>query len=318
MKTNQTFTILFWIFKAKIRNGKAPIYCRITVNGKRAQFSLKRSIDPEKWNSSSGTAKGNSEEARILNSYLNKVRNEMHKHFNLLEAKDEFITADTIKNSYFGIDEEERSLIDTFQYHNDQMKELIGIDVVKATHTKFETVLSKLKLYLKKHHKRSDVFLRELDHKFIVDFEYFLKVDQAIGHNTVMKYIRNLKKVVNMAVANDWLVKNPFASFKCSNKKVHREILTEEELTILAEKEFAIERLEEVRDIFLFCCYTGYAFVDVEKLTPNDLVRGINGGLWVYTNRKKTGTASNVPLLLPALEIIEKYKEHPYCENKCY
>src|SRR5690606_5134619 len=105
-----------------------------------------------------------------------------------------------------------------------------------------------------------------------------------------MKYIQNLKKVINMAVANDWLAKNPFASFKCSNKKVHREILTEEELTVLAEKEFSIERLEEVRDIFLFCCFTGYAFVDVEKLTASDLVRGINGGLWIYSNRKKTGT----------------------------
>lgn len=211
MKTNQTFTILFWLFKAKMRNGKAPIYCRITVNGKRAQFSLKRSIDPDKWISTSGTAKGNSEEARILNTYLNKVRSELLKHYNLLEAKEEFITADTIKNSYLGIKEEERSLIQTFEYHNDQMKELIGIDVVKATHTKFVTVLSKLKLYLKKHHKRSDLFLKELDHKFIVDFEYFLKVDQGIGHNTTMKYIRNLKKVINMAVANDWLA-NPFTT----------------------------------------------------------------------------------------------------------
>lgn len=316
MNSNQTFTILFWLFKAKMRNGKAPIYCRITVNGKRAQFSLKRSIEPDKWISTSGTAKGNSEEARILNTYLNKVRSELLKYYNLLEAKEEFITADTIKNSYLGIKEEERSLIQTFEYHNDQMKELIGIDVVKATHTKFVTVLSKLKLYLKKHHKRSDLFLKELDHKFIVDFEYFLKVDQGIGHNTTMKYIRNLKKVINIAVANDWLAKNPFASFKCSNKKVHREILTEEELTVLAEKEFSIERLEEVRDIFLFCCFTGYAFVDVEKLTASDLVRGINGGLWIYTNRQKTGTASNVPLLPPALEILEKYKEHPYCESK--
>ena len=316
MNTNETFTILFWLFKAKMRNGKAPIYCRITINGKRAQFSLKRSIDPDKWNSSSGTAKGNSEEARILNSYLNKVKNDLHKHFNLLEAKEEFITADTIKNSYLGIKEKERSLIETFQYHNDQMKELIGIDVVKATHTKFVTVLSKLKLYLKKHHERSDVFLRELDHKFIVDFEYFLKVDQKIGHNTTMKYIRNLKKVINMAVANDWLAKNPFASFKCSNKKVHREILTEEELQLLAEKEFSIERLEEVRDIFLFCCYTGYAFVDVEKLTPNDLVRGINGGLWIYTNRQKTGTTSNVLWFNLHWKLLKNTKSTPIVNQK--
>src|SRR5690554_4217720 len=92
--------------------------------------------------------------------------------------------------------------------------------------------------------------------------------------------------------------------------------LTDEELNLLSEKEFSIERLEEVRDIFLFCCYTGYAFVDVEKLTPENLIRNISGELWIYTNRQKTGTASNVPLLAPALEIVQKYKEHPYCESK--
>lgn len=313
-KTNQTFTILFWLYKGKMKNGQAPIYCRITVNGKRAQFSTKRSIDPNKWIAAAGVAKGNSEEARILNTYLNKLKTELHKHYNLLEATDQFITADTVKNSYLGEGEKQRSLIETFEYHNNQMKDLIGIDVVKATHTKFETVLKKLKLYLKKQYRRSDLFLQELDHKFIVDFEYFLKVDQSIAHNTTMKYIRNLKKVMHMAVMNDWIVKNPFNNFKCSTKKVTREILTEEELKTLAEKEFTIQRLEEVRDIFLFCCYTGYAFVDVEKLKPTDVALGIDGGKWIFTSRKKTGTTSNVPLLPPAIEILEKYQEHPYCE----
>lgn len=317
MKTIQTFSVLFWIYKSRTKvNGQAPIYCRITVNGKRTQFSINRDIDPNKWIASVGAAKGNSEEARTLNSYLNKVRNELFKHFNLLEASDQFITADTIKNCYLGNSEKQRSLIETFEYHNNQMKELIGIDVVKATHTKFETVLKKLKLYLKKNYKRSDIFLQELDHKFIVDFEYYLKVDQEISHNTVMKYIRNLKKVMNMAVMNDWITKNPFSSFICSTKKVTREILTEYELQLLAEKEFSIQRLEEVRDIFLFCCYTGYAFVDVEKLTPSDVDLGIDGGKWIFTNRKKTGTTSNVPLLPPAQEIIEKYLDHPYCVTK--
>lgn len=315
MKTNQTFTILFWLYKGKIKNGQAPIYCRITVNGKRAQFSTKRSIDPNKWIAAAGAAKGNSEEARILNTYLNKLKTELHKHYNLLEATDQFITADTVKNSYLGDGEKQRSLIETFEYHNNQMKELIGIDVVKATHTKFETVLKKLKLYLKKQFKRSDLFLQELDHKFIVDFEYFLKVEQGIAHNTTMKYIRNLKKVMNMAVMNDWIIKNPFNNFKCSTKKITREILTEEELQLLAEKEFNIQRLEEVRDIFLFCCYTGYAFVDVEKLKPSDVALGIDGGKWIFTSRKKTGTTSNVPLLPPAIDILEKYKKHPYCET---
>lgn len=316
MKTNQTFSILFWLYKSRIHNGQAPIYCRITIDGKRTQFSLRRKIEPENWSKEIERAKGKTEEIRALNIYLDHVKAEIQKHYNILMSKGEHISADVVKNSYLGIEEVSKTLFETFTYHNDSMKERIGIDVVKATHTKFETVLKKLQLYVKKKFNRSDIPLESLNHQFITEFEYFLKVDQSIGHNTTMKYIRNLKKVINMAVANDWLAKNPFASFKCSNKKVQRQILTEEELQVLTEKEFAIQRLEEVRDIFLFCCYTGYAFVDVEKLTSQDLFRGINGELWIYTNRKKTGTASNVPLLQPALEILERYKGHPYCELK--
>lgn len=316
MKTNQTFTILFWIYKSKMNNGKAPIYCRITIDGERLQFATQRTIEPSKWVSAAGIVKGNSEEARSINAYLDLISVELNKHYNILLSTSQTISVHTLRNSYLGIKEKQKGLIEIFKYHNDQMKELIGLDVVKSTHTKFETVLSKLESFLKENFKRSEILLKELDHKFISDFEYFLKTHEKIGHNTSMKYIRNLKKVMNMAISNDWINKNPFGNFKCSNKKVIREILTPEELNNLSQKEFTIERLIEVRDIFLFCCYTGYAFVDVEKLTKNDVVIGIDGGKWIYTNRQKTGTSSNVPLLPPAVEILEKYADHPYCENK--
>lgn len=316
MKSNQTFTILFWLYKSKIRNGKAPIYCRITVNGKRAQFSVKRSVCPTKWVSVAGTTNGKTPELKTINSYLNMVKGEIHKHYNRLLASEEFITADILKNSYLGKTEKERTLIETYLYHNQKMEERIGIDVVKSTLVKYKTVLYKLRTFLYKKRNVKDIHLKELNHKFVVDFENYLKVDCGVSHNTCMKYIRDLKKVINMAVDNEWLDKNPFSRFKCSYKKVVREILTEKELQLLSEKEFSIQRLEEVRDIFLFCCYTGYAFVDVEKLSQNDVAIGIDGGKWIFTNRKKTGTSSNVPLLPPAQEIIEKYINHPTCISK--
>lgn len=196
------------------------------------------------------------------------------------------------------------------------MRQLVGVDVVKATLTKFETVLKKLRKFVKKRYNKSDLFLQELNHQFVTDFEYFLKVDEKIGHNTVMKYIRNLRKVMNMCVTNEWIQRNPFTNFRCANKKVEREILTQEELHILHEKEFSIQRLEAVRDIFLFCCYTGYAFVDVEKLTPGDILTGIDGEKWIFTKRQKTKQKSNVPLLPPAMDIISKYQDHEYCRVK--
>lgn len=316
MKTNQNLTILFWIYKSKIRNGKAPIYCRVTVNGKRAEISLKRSIEPEKWLAAAGMVKGKTEEARTINSFLDMTKSDIFKHYNHMISIGKFITADTLKNNYLGLEEKERTLIETYEYHNLRMEERIGIDVVKSTLTKYKTVLYKLKIFIRKRYKRSDLFLRELNHQFIVEFENYLKVNDGVSHNTTMKYIRDLKKVMNMAVTNEWLVKNPFANFKCSYKKVTREILTERELQTLAEKEFTITRLEEVRDVFLFCCYTGYAFIDVHKLTPADVVLGIDGGKWIHINRTKTGTQSHVPLLPPAEAILEKYTMHLQCELK--
>jgi site-specific recombinase XerD len=298
-----------------MKNNLAPIYCRITVNGKRAEISMKRFIDPSKWITAAGIVKGNSEEARTINTYLDLVKGEIYRHYVQANSLDKYVTSDFLKNSFLGITENEKTLIEVFKFHNSQMKDRIGTDVVKATHAKFETVLSKMETFLKKKHKRSDLFLQELNHKFITDFEHYLKTVEKIGHNTTMKYIRNLKKVMNMAVSNDWINRNPFDQFKCSAQKVHREILTSEELTSLANKEFNILRLNEIRDIFLFCCFTGYAFVDVEKLTKSDVTIGIDSEKWIFTKRHKTDTVSNVPLLPPAQMILDKYSNHEYCQN---
>lgn len=315
MKTHQNYSIQFLIRTAKARNGKSPIYCRINVNGKRSEISLKKYIESFKWISSAGIVKGNSEEARVINTQINQLKIEINNHFNQLVSSDRTISAELIKNTLCGVGVQEKTLIEVFKYHNQQMKERIGTDVVKATHSKFETVLGKLETFLKKKYQRTDFNLDELNHKFIIDFEHFLKTVENIGHNTTMKYVRNMKKIMNMAVSNEWISKNPFGQFKCSSNKVVREILTDIEINELSEKEFDIIRLDEVRDIFLFCCYTGYAFVDVEKLTTNDVSIGIDGGKWIFTRREKTKTVANVPLLPVAQRILEKYNNHEYCMN---
>lgn len=315
MNNSGTFSINFWLAKAKMRNGLAPIYCRITINGQRTEISTKRFIEPTKWDShGSGMMKGKSEEARVMNVYLGLMKTEIENHVNIFQSKGEFITPAKLKKSILGEDYEntgEQFLFKAFAYHNSQMEARIGIDVVKATYTKFETVLSKLRAFVKLQHKTNDIYLKELNNKFVVDFEYYLKVNDKIAHNTVMKYIQNLKKVVNMCVSNGWLAKDPFSNFKLTRKNVIRDILSMQDVQALRNKTFEIERLEEVRDIFLFCCFTGFSFVDVEKLSVNELIIGIDGGKWIYTNRKKTGNQSNVPLLPAALEIVDKYKDHP-------
>ena len=308
----QNYSLLFWLNTSRMQLEKAAIYCRITVNGKRAELSVKRFIEPSKWIKTAGMVKGSSEEARIINNQLDIIRTSIYRIYVEQTSLGKFITSDLLKNEFLGNTEKEKTFLEAFKYHNDQMKELIGTDVVKSTHTKFETVYKKCSDFLKKRIKRSDVYLKELDYKFITDFEHYLKTE-GIAHNTAMKYIRNVKKVINQTVLNGWLPRNPFAQFKCSTHAVIREILDEAELSALYSKEFKQERLEEVRDVFLFCCFTGYAFIDVFKLKQTDVAKGIDGDCWIFTRRTKTNTVSNVPLLPQAEEIVNKYKDHPKC-----
>lgn len=310
---NQTYALLFWLNRSKAKNGQAPIYCRITIDGKRTEISTRKTIDPAKWNTHAGQAKPHTTELRLLNNYLEQIKTKVYKHFVELNAQDLFITGETLKNMLFQVDEKQHTLLSIFEYHNTKIKERIGIDIVPATYTKFNTVKGKLQEYLKEHHKRSDMYLTELNHRFIVDFEHYLRVQNRIAHNTTMKYITMVKKVINMAVHNDWMEKNPFTAFKCTKLNVHRETLDEAEILRLHEKYLGIDRLDEVRDIFLFCCYTGYAFSDVEKLTRSDVAIGIDGDTWIFTKRKKTNNVSNVPLLPQAKQILDKYTTHPYC-----
>lgn len=315
MKKNQIYSINFVIKRNKTKNDKAPVVCRITVNGKRVEISLKKSVDPKKWSIEAGRAKGTTEEARLLNQAIDLVSNEVMRHHNKMVMEGKPIDAQLIKNSFLGLTDKQYTLIESFNYHNLRMYPLIGIDVELGTYKKFVTVLAKLKKFLKLTYNREDMFLEELNYKFITDFEYYMKTEDRIIHNTALRYIRCLKKIVLMAIKNDWIQKNPFANYSCQYTRVNREVLSNSDLNALWEKTFDSPRLEEVKDVFLFCCYTGYAFVDVERISRNDLEKGMDGEYWIFTERKKTGVTSNVPLLPQALALIEKYINHPYCSS---
>lgn len=315
MKTVQIFAVSFLIKKSKLKNDLAPIYCRIAIDGKRAEIALKQMVHPSKWSAKAGKAAGNSQEAREINNTIDLLRNKILKHYNLLLLEEKHISANQIKNSLLGIGESKYAILDTFRYHNERLKAVINIDVSKGTHTKFETVKKKLENFIKKTYRQADIPLNAITYKFITDFEYYLKTAEKISHNTAVKYIHCLRKIIKMSIRNEWLEKDPFANYKSTLNNVKRDQLTQEEIEQLINKTFQSKRLEEVRDIFIFCCYTGYAYIDVQKLSPTDLVTGIDGEKWIYTERTKTKITSNVPLLPAALRIVTKYQNEPYCRN---
>jgi site-specific recombinase XerD len=315
MKANQTFSILFWVCKNRLKNGRAPIYARVTINGQRVEISTQKEAPVLDWDARSQSVIGRSAEARLINTDLAFIKTKLLTCNSQLAARGITVTPELLKNEYSGNIEKPRMLLQIIRQHNDDIKKLIGKDYCQATWVKYNTTLKHITDFLKWKYNLSDINIKELGFEFITDFEFYLKSEKNIDVNTNAKYIKNLKKIVHECVAKDWLPKDPFMAYKVKAKKTEREFLTDLEIKAIEEKHFTIERLNQVKDIFLFSCYTGLAYIDVFNLTTNNISLGIDGEKWIFTHRQKTETASRIPLLTPALAIMDKYANHPQANN---
>ena len=314
---NATVNVLFYIKRAKINsNGLVPIFIRITVEGKRIDKSTGKYVLPEKWITETSRLKGNSEETRLINNHLELLRMHVFEIEKQLLIKNQILNFENFKNEYLGIKERERLLIPIFTEHNRKIKELVGSEYAPGTLERYETSLKHTKDFLQWKYKVSDIDIEKIDHAFITEYEFYLRTERKCANNTAVKYIKNFHKIINICLANGWLTKDPFANYKAKVKEVIREFLTEQEIQSLMEKEFVSERLELVRDIFVFSCFTGLAYIDVKQLTPDNIVLGIDGDKWINKNRQKTDTNSKIPLLPTAQYIMDKYSDYPVNKNK--
>lgn len=293
------------------------LFARVTVCGERAEISLNRKVTVELWDDGNLLRNQKKAEAIELNKLIDLKRQEIRECYYQLKTEKKEITATAIKNRLLGVDEEaSKSLLEVFKYHNDQVKGLIGKDFALTTYKKFCVTYNKVAAFIKFTYKKSDLLLSALNYKFITDFEYYLKTEDKLSNNSTMSYIKNLKKIVILSVKNEWIKKNPFAAYTCRIEETEKEILHDRDIELLKAKKFPSIRLEQVRDIFLFSCYTGYAYSDVLALNPSHIGIGLDGERWIFTKRMKTDNRSNVMLLPEALALIEKYKDHPDCVRK--
>lgn len=314
---SKTFGLLFYLKKSKASaSGTLPIYLRITIDGKRTEISTKRTIEIKKWSVEANKAIGRTEDIRELNAYLDSLVSKVYQCQRDLIQDNKEVTTETLKNKFLGIEEKQVTLINLFKDHNKQVEKLIGNGYSAGTLERYKTVCKHLQEFMKHTYNVSDYRLNKINHKFITDFEFYLKSERECAHNSTIKYIKNFKKIVRIAIANDWIVKDPFLNYKVQLKEVKREFLSEEEMQTMLEKDLHTHRLELVRDIFIFCCYTGLAYSDVKKLSKDSIVIGIDGEKWIKTNRTKTGTRSSIPLLPPALKILKKYENSPLSVSK--
>ena len=315
MKTK--VSILFYAKRAKASvNGLVPIYTRITINGKRIELSSNRFVEMCKWSTEAGKMKGNSEEARSINSHLDMLRIQIIDMQMELIHKKIPVTTETLKSKILGVDERQRTLIPIFQDHNNKIKELVGKEYAPGTLERYKTSLSHTIEFLQWKYKVSDIEISKIDHAFITDCEFWLRSVRNCANNTAVKYIKNFNKIIKLCLANDWLDKNPFANYKSKVKEVERVYLSEAEIQNIINKDFKTERLSLVRDIFLFSCFTGLAYIDVKNLTKSHISIGIDGAQWIFTHRQKTETASKIPVLPVTQMIIDKYANHPKSNNE--
>ncbi|MFN8208103.1 MAG: site-specific integrase [Bacteroidales bacterium] len=306
-----TFSKLFYIRRTKLlNNGEAPIYLRITVNGARTDLAIFRSIHPDLWDSGKGRAKGNTRDIRELNAYLDEYMSRLIECKRQLENDYRPVTAESLKNRLLGNDEVNFGILQVFKDHNTKLEKLGDKEVAEGTIERYLTAYKHLENFILWQYKKSDVLLRDINYSFIKNFEFYLKSERNCCHNTTVKYIKNVKKIIRIAMANNWIKQDPFRDIKYRFEDVDTVYLDENDLQLLINKPIAIPRIDQIRDIFLFCCFTGLAFSDVKALKKENLVKGIDGKMWIQKRRTKTNIMSNIPLLdLPA-KLMEKYANH--------
>ena len=309
--------ILFLIQSNKINKaGLTSLWCRITHEKSRKQFSTGTYIKPEYWDRDNQRLLDNAENSKTVNSQISLIRQKLGQAFLLLKIQEEPFDVEDIYKIYCGENvKKEMGVIAVYEEHNSYYKKLIGKDIKEVSWQKFENTKGHLKNFIQWKYKKREVKLSSLKFQFIKDFEYYLKTEENMQQSTINKTLQRFKKMINFAVAHEYFERNPFLMHK--SKPVKKEVvyLSKVELSHLQKKDLGNKRLEEVRDCFVFCCYTGLAFKEMSALRKDHIVKGRDGKNWIRVKRQKTGKTISVPLLPKAQEILDKYNDH-LIENK--
>ena len=289
----------------KKKNGMIPVYCRIRYDNRIAQFNTKIDVFGANWDSQTTRVIGNN--SKSVNIQLEKIRIDIIKKYELLYKTNIIITAKTILDLYKNNSLLMDGIMNVFKQHNKNMKSLIGIEYSKGSYKNYITTIKHLKNYIKTKFNTDDISLNKLNYDFVHNFSHYILLNTKCTHNGMMKHIQRLKKITNFCIKNNYITNDPFISFKIKFKKSNRVYINNEELHIL--KNIKLNKsLNKIRDIFLFACYTGLSYIDLYNLNIKNIQIGDDNLKWIFIKRHKTDIPSNVPILPPALIILNKYK----------
>ncbi|KQT25893.1 integrase [Chryseobacterium sp. Leaf405] len=302
--------ILFVISKSRINKaGLAPLFCRITYQEERKQFATGLFVNPSQWQNNKQKANPPNEYNKFINSQLSLIKNEINQAFLFLQLQKSDFDTEKIYKQYKGeTQNEDKTLMDVFNYHNNKMKSLVGIEGSINSWERYHNTHNHIKDFLWFKFKRKDMKLKDIQFSFITDLEYYLKVEKKFKPTTTYRSIGRFRKVIRVAVAMDYLIKDPFILYRTKEPKKEIIYLTMQELNLIENHKFASDRLQQVADMFIFCCYTGLAFQEMANLKKENIINKFDDNLWIEMYRQKTQRKFSVPLLLKAITIIDKYQ----------
>ncbi len=302
-----TFKTVFYVNGSKEKNGIVPIMGRVTINGTIAQFSCKQSISKELWDAKANRAKGKSRKSMDVNHALDNIKAQIAKHYQRLSDREAFVTAEMVRNAYQGIGTEYETVLRAFDKMNADFAKRVGKDRSERTYRKYLTVRKYVAEFMKNHYKRSDMGMNELTEEFIHDYCLYLRNEVGLAQSSVWIYSIPLKHIVTSAHYHGKIPRNPFAQYHVNPDHKERGFLTENEIKAMSTIELENANFAIARDIFIFGCWTGISFVDIKKLTTDNIVE-LNGSRWIVSKRQKTGVPFQIKLMDIPAQIIERNK----------
>ncbi len=301
-----TFRILFYINRSKERNGLVPIFGRITINGTIAQFSCKCSVPENLWSIQYNCAKGKSEIAQKVNLVLDGFRSQIYRSYYKFLITEPVITARMIKEDILRSGNEYKTLLKTVDKEIMIFKERVGKDRAEKTYKKMLAVRGHLQEFIQNKYHATDIYMQEADQKFVISFSRYIRFEKGLAQSTVWVYCTFLKKVFTSECNKGFIRINPFNGVKFTPKVKEKPYLTEDEVLRIISAVIDDPLMNKVKEMFLFCCFTGLSFIDLKNLCQ-DNIKTLNGEKWIVGNRQKNNMPYQVKLLKYPVEIIEKY-----------
>ena len=305
-----TFSIIFYLKRQVVKkDGTVPVMGRITVDGTQAQFSCKVTANPDLWDTKGGRMKGKSAMALEENRKLDKMRVCINKNYQEIMDRDSFVTAEKVKNAFLGLEYRSQTLMKVYRQFNEDYEKLYKAGMrSRSSYRKYLCVYRHLLEFLNTRFHVNDIALKELTPAFISDIEAFLRTDKHICENSLSIYILPLRSMVFKAMDNGWLTRDPFREYKVPKVDTTRGFLTKEEIHLLMNVELKRKTMQLIRDLYLFCCFTGLAFADLKNLKEEHIQTFFDDSEWIVINRQKTGVRATIKLLDYPKSIMEKYR----------